>query len=196
MKGVTSLPSVVRLPLGPSTNSVGFHAMRSASISGGPNGSRHGLSIALAALCSALAIAACGSSGKPRVTTGTGASSAYALRLRFSTCMRSHGVPNFPDPPANGDPFRLSSLDEQSPAFQSAQQSCKKPLRGSSQGSPLPESQKLAAITNAQCMRKHGVPSFPDPTFPSSGGSVIQLPAATNADSPAFKKAQKICGRP
>jgi hypothetical protein len=109
--------------------------------------------------------------------------------------MRSHGVPNFPDPPANGDPLKRCSLDEQSPAFQSAQQSCKTLLPGSSQGSPLPESQKLAAITNGQCMRKHGVPNFPDPSFPSSGGSIVQLPAAINADSPAFRKAQKICGR-
>jgi hypothetical protein len=162
-----------------------------------PNSSRHSLSIALAALSCALAIAACGSSGKPVSATGTDASSAYGLRLRLSTCMRSHGVPNFPDPPTNGDPFNRSSLDEQSPAFQSAQQSCKKLLPGgSSQGSPLPESQKLAAITNAQCMRKHGVPNFPDPTFPSNGGSIIQLAAGINADSPAFRKAQKICGRP
>jgi hypothetical protein len=182
--------------LKPPTNPKESRAMDNATTNRLPNGARPGLFIALAALCCTLAIAACGSSGKPRVATGTGASSGYAVRLRFSTCMRSHGVPNFPDPPANGDPFRPSSLDEQSPAFQSAQQSCKKLLPGSSQGSQLPESQKLAAITNAQCMRKHGVPSFPDPTFPSSGGSVVQLPAAINADSPAFTKAEKICGRP
>jgi hypothetical protein len=173
--------------------------MHSGSTSRVRSGFPRGWSIAFATLSCVLAITACGSSGKPSGATGTGArgaSSAFALRLKFSTCMRSHGVPNFPDPPTNGGPFKGSSLDEQSPAFQSAQQSCKKLLPGSSQGSPIPESEKLAAIANAQCMRKHGVPSFPDPTFPANGGSVIQLPAAVNADSPAFRKAQKICGRP
>jgi hypothetical protein len=89
------------------------------------------------------------------------------------------------------------STEEQSPAFRSAQQACKKLLPGgNSQGSPLPESQQRAAVANAQCMRKHGVPDFPDLTFPSHGGSVIQLPAAINADSPSFLTAQRICGRP
>ena len=27
------------------------------------------------------------------------------------------------------------------------------------------ESERVAAIANAECMRKHGVPNFPDPTF-------------------------------
>lgn len=164
-----------------------------------PTGSRRGLSIALAVVSSAL-IAACGSSGKPSHGTGTdatGVSTAYSLRLTFSNCMRSHGVSGFPDPPVNGGPFTRSSLEEQSPAFRSAQQACKKLLPGgNSQGSPLPASQQRAAVANAQCMRKHGVPDFPDPRFPSHGGSVIQLPAAINADSPSFLTAQRICGRP
>jgi hypothetical protein len=43
----------------------------------------------------------------------------------------------------------------------------------------------------AQCMRAHGVPSFPDPR--ATGGLVI--PNSINTDSPAFRSAQLACGR-
>jgi hypothetical protein len=53
--------------------------------------------------------------------------------LKFSACMRSHGVPNFPDPqvssrPGGGVAVRIggqgSGLDPSSPAFKAAQQAC------------------------------------------------------------------------
>jgi hypothetical protein len=41
--------------------------------------------------------------------------------LTFAKCMRSHGVPNFPDPNASGNiQFPLSSPLPKSPAFQRA----------------------------------------------------------------------------
>jgi hypothetical protein len=43
----------------------------------------------------------------------------------------------------------------------------------------------------AQCMRAHGVPTFPDPR--ATGGLVI--PNSINTDSPAFRSAQQACGR-
>jgi hypothetical protein len=55
--------------------------------------------------------------------------------------------------------------------------------------------QKLAAIANAQCMRKHSVPGFPDPEFPSGGGIGIQIGGpGDDPQSPAFQHAEKICG--
>jgi hypothetical protein len=42
-------------------------------------------------------------------------------------------------------------------------------------------------------MRKHGVPNFPDPTFPRSGGRSVQLPPGLSAQSPAFLNAAKAC---
>ena len=53
--------------------------------------------------------------------------------VRFASCMRSHGVPNFPDPqvstgPCGGVGVRIggprSGLDPNLPAFKSAQQAC------------------------------------------------------------------------
>jgi hypothetical protein len=59
--------------------------------------------------------------------------------LKFSQCMRSHGVANFPDPKASGAGVGLvigknSGIDPNSPQFKAAQQACKKLLPGQGQG--------------------------------------------------------------
>ena len=51
-----------------------------------------------------------------------------AQALRFSRCVRSHGVPNFPDPDSTGripDPASLG-IDQGSPKFQAANQTCRR----------------------------------------------------------------------
>jgi hypothetical protein len=53
-------------------------------------------------------------------------------------------------------------------------------------------SEKRAAIANAECMRKHGVPNFPDPTF--SRGQLNTGLGAIDPQSPAFKHAAAVCG--
>jgi hypothetical protein len=49
--------------------------------------------------------------------------------LKYAKCMRSHGVPNFPDPverPGGGWGFNFSSvINQDSPAYQAADQTCK-----------------------------------------------------------------------
>lgn len=159
----------------------------------GPNSYRHRLLIALAGVSLALAFAACGSSGGPSSAAGTG--NGDALALKFAQCMRSHGVPNFPDP---GTPVGAegSGINEGAPAFQSAGRKCDK-LTDNPQpkGSPASESQRLAAIAQSECMRKHGVPNFPDPTFLASGGISVDL-TGLDAQSPAFRHAQAACPWP
>jgi hypothetical protein len=125
--------------------------------------------------------------------------------------MRSHGVPNFPDPPGGGGGIQIpagSGINPKSPAFQSAQNQCMKLLPG---GGPLhgpaSEARKLQMLSLARCMRAHGVPSFPDPTSsppaPGNGlgiafggdGSFIAVPQ-TLMQSPAFNGAAAKCGFP
>lgn len=62
--------------------------------------------------------------GPPALTPAQVAQRAKAM-LAFATCMRKHGVPNFPDPNGQGD-FDLGSLRsiKQSPALQSAGRAC------------------------------------------------------------------------
>jgi hypothetical protein len=153
---------------------------------------------AFAVLSCALAIAACGSSGKSSTAAGTGTTSGstqYAQGVRFSDCMRSHAVPNFPDPsPSGGLPSgSLAGISLGSPAFLSAKQACDKLEPGGGTAPRLSESRKLAALAWAKCVRKHGLPDLQDPTFPSSGGIVIER---LNLQSPAVKEAKAACGVP
>jgi hypothetical protein len=46
-----------------------------------------------------------------------------AAEVRWARCMRSHGLPNFPDPNGQGA-FDRSEFDESTPAFQSASKAC------------------------------------------------------------------------
>jgi hypothetical protein len=52
-----------------------------------------------------------------------------AAALKFSSCMRSHGFPNFPDPNANGAISGGSGdgINPASPQYQAAQKTCSKP---------------------------------------------------------------------
>jgi hypothetical protein len=165
---------------------------------------------AAAGLGCVLALAACGgSSGKPN-NAGVRASAG----IKYADCMRSHGLPNFPDPSAGGA-IQLSAgsgINPASPAFQSAQKECGKLLPGG--GPPqrgTSETQKLAMLHLAQCMRAHGFTSFPDPTSapPSKGGSAprgggiafggpggfIAVPESM-IRTPGFQQAAKTCGFP
>ena len=130
----------------------------------------------------AVVVAACGSSAKPKpksvVDIGTSAQG-----VKYSDCMRSHGVPDFPDLNANGSVSLPSSINPQSPAFQSAEGACAS-LRP--QGAPPPPitlAQQKSFDANARCIRAHGIPAFPDPGFgPGGHGVGIIFPA--NAPRP------------
>ncbi|HEY3725662.1 MAG TPA: hypothetical protein VGL51_00710, partial [Solirubrobacteraceae bacterium] len=146
----------------------------------GPRGGRRRiLSATLAALGCAAAIAGCGGSS-PADATGATTASAKPSQFALAKCMRSHGVPNFPDPssgpdggglsisrPAGGgDTLTVNGVTLSGPAFQSASKACKQYLPGGGgPPPPLTASQKRKALAMAQCMRTHGVPNFPDPDF-------------------------------
>ena len=145
------------------------------------------IAIVTTTLSAALAAGGCGASHKPSHS----ASSPGPTGVAFATCMRSHGVPNFPDPGPNG--IDLEGIDTQTPAFRSAHQACT-PLQpaDSASGSAASENERLAAINNAKCMRSHGLPSFPDPKFLASGGNSVSL-HGIDTQSSGFKRAQAAC---
>jgi hypothetical protein len=145
--------------------------------------------VAVAGVGCSLAIAACGSSSTSSVA-------AASRPLRFSECMRSHDVPNFPDPGARRQIAIAGGLKLSSPALRSALTTCAKLLGLQRPGGPISEAQRKALIANAQCMRAHGVPDFPDPVFPSSGGVRIYFAPGMNPQSPAFQQAARVCGGP
>jgi hypothetical protein len=154
-----------------------------------------------------LLIAACGSSGKPTKNAANG----YSQALDFSKCMRSHGVSNFPDPSGGGGGIHIaiggSGIKPQSPAFQSAQTACRHLLPGGGPGSGPPSAQAHAQLLQiSECMRRHGISSFPDPQSgspPSNpagysaimgrGGYFLAIPSSIDTNSPAFKQATTAC---
>lgn len=144
--------------------------------------------ITLAVTCCALMIAACGSSSKPTITS---VSRPGTAALRFSECMRSHGVPNLPDPSNNGHgPSPTVRVDKHSPAFQTAQQRCGSLLAAIAEAKPRPT--RARQLRQAECMRTHGVPNYPDP-LPGGG---YNIPGRINPQSPAFIAAQNACDKP
>lgn len=125
--------------------------------------------------------------------------------------MRAHGVLNFPDPSSAGGGVQLSGsgINTQSPAFASAQSACEKQLPGGLPGQAGRSATRIEqGVKLAECMRAHGLRSFPDPT--TSPPSTLPTPnavflggpdgsfslTASMVRSPTFKQAAATCGFP
>jgi hypothetical protein len=114
---------------------------------------------------------------------------------KFSSCMRKHGVTNFPDPNGQGQ-ISISSgmgIDPGSPTFRSAQTACRKLLPNGGQATPEQRAEmQREMLAYAQCMRAHGITDFPDPT-----NNGIQLKVGPGSDlnpaNPQFQRAQTAC---
>jgi len=138
--------------------------------------------------------------------SGIGASISTSLGtgtvgIRFTACVRSHGVPNFPDPDSQGTiTITVSaSMNPSSPAFQRAVAACHHLIPpGSEAGHTLSQAQqqqmKARVLAFAACMRLHGVPSYPDPKFSNGGVSQGYGPkGGVDPNSPIYQAAQKTC---
>jgi hypothetical protein len=107
--------------------------------------------------------------------------------------MRTHGVANFPDPSATGGISLPIGAATQSPSFQAASNACQKLLPGGGPGAhPISAADRRQLLANAQCMRTHGVPNFPDPSF-TGGGIRVGFNKSIDPSSPAFQNAAKAC---
>jgi hypothetical protein len=96
----------------------------------------------------------------------TGTSSAMSKGIAYSRCMRAHGVPNFPDPVAGVNGSISFPLVPSSQGSAAATQACRSLAPGGTgHGTGLSASQQQAYLSWARCIRKHGIPDFPDPTF-------------------------------
>jgi hypothetical protein len=130
---------------------------------------------AILATAIALPAAACSGSQSPPgargSTSGAGsatsqAGSATSQAIAYASCVRSHGVPNFPDPNASGgfDKAALAQLAASNSEYQTATQTCGHllPSGGPTAAEVRQEWNGMASF--ARCMRSHGVPDWPDPT--------------------------------
>jgi hypothetical protein len=179
----TPSPTVAKLAAGPTSTTAA--PAPGGSPSSGPSGSS--------------------SAGGGAGPTGKSAAADLAKLDAYAGCMRSHGVPSFPDPTvgsSGGGGFQLRSgpggqgIDPQSAAFQAAQNKCKSLLPNGGVAQPLTAAEQQKFLNWAACIRSHGVPSFPDPDF-SGGGVRIRVggqggPGPDKTGS-AFQAAQTAC---
>jgi hypothetical protein len=106
--------------------------------------------------------------------------------------MRSHGVPDFPDPgPIHIDVRTHPDLDPTSPAFVTALKACLSLQPGGTAGSTVTPQMQAAALAYSACMRSHGFPKFPDPVF-DSGGEHVAI-NGIDTEAAQFQNADKLC---
>jgi hypothetical protein len=154
-----------------------------------------------------LLTAACG--GHPPATGSGGSPNAgraanSQLGVTYAGCMRSHGVPKYPDPNgsdqlASGLPkVSVQQLGVSSSQYRAAQNDCARLLPNSGQQTQTQSQQDLDAMRRyAQCMRSHGVPTWPDPTYDPTAGWGFDLVDAHGFDpnSTQIDNKMDVCDR-
>jgi len=147
----------------------------------------------------ALLAAGCGGSKGPSVarlgttttTTAPQSSSARQSGILYASCMRAHGVSNFPDSAVSVNaagqvemhvPFGIKNEAE----FASASMACHNDLPASN--IPVKHVNIQEELEYAECMRSHGIADFPDPL--PGGGFHITF----NSNTPQFQAADNACG--
>jgi hypothetical protein len=172
-----------------------------------------------------LLVAACGGgsiSGGSGGSSSARGSSSFPSAVAYSACMRSHGVPNFPDPGSDGQVPKADApqLGISTSQLQAAQQACQSvyPTNGGSnnggsrfgpfdaairrceESGDCPPALVQQAMTQlrtfAQCMRSHGLPKFPDPIRDSDGRPAIFIRpwiVGFDPDSNQFANTEKGC---
>jgi hypothetical protein len=179
-------------------------------------------SFAAAATAAGVLVAGCGGGGSPSGsvaslgsarTPSTSSASSPATgspegheaapgsqAVAFVACMRSHGVPNFPDPQISQHgsegsvKIAVPASVGSTPGFHHAQEACRKLLPNGgtpNNGSPIGPAQQAQYLKAAACIRAHGVANFPDPTFTSGGVHINQH--GLNLNSQTFKSAVGAC---
>jgi hypothetical protein len=146
-----------------------------------------------AVVIASLLTAACG--GRSVTTAATTHDGLVAL-VAYSDCMRSHGVPNFPDPSSsNGIP--KDKIPVGSPQFLTASSACMHLMPTSGLGpqdAAQPTRTRVAdALAFARCMRRHGFASFPDPTNQEQLTPEMVTAAGIDLHQPRLLRAALAC---
>jgi hypothetical protein len=182
------------------------------------------VALAVAAAVPALLAAGCGGGSKPPGVANIGTAStptttassgngggtssaqpkgnAVQLLAEWAACMRSHGDPQQTDPtiePNKVIQITLPAGYDQGPGLggkgggnnpcASYMNAASTALRG---GAPAQRPDPAKLLQFSQCMRANGIPDFPDP---SGNGLSIQRGGDLDPNNPAFRNAQKLCGK-
>jgi hypothetical protein len=162
----------------------------------------------IAAAVLLLLAAACGGNrpgiGSPGPAHVSG-STTSGSNVAYSACMRSHGVPNYPDPDSSGQLPKPAAhhLGVSSTQLQATQQACQHVLPNTGraidaasvqqcmQADDCPRALVQQVLTEersfAQCMRSRGIPNWPDPVTDSQGRPVFAISISKEGFNPYSK---------
>ncbi|HEY8028523.1 MAG TPA: hypothetical protein VIE38_03330 [Gaiellaceae bacterium] len=129
-------------------------------------------------------------------STSTNEAASQNQLLAFSQCMRSNGVPSFPDPQhlAGGNVKLTVHNYGSNPKVQTAMNACGHLLpSGPNADTPPSKAQLAAELSFARCMRTHGLSNFPDPN--AQGRLSVEMVQAQGVDvhSPAVLHVVQAC---
>ena len=158
------------------------------------------ISVVAVAAVSMLA-AGCGGGSSAAAGSSAGGGTHATGLLAYATCMRSHGVPKFPDPATSGEIPKEAVVSAQRDVTNAhavaAGNACKHllapggSLSGQASHTVTPQDQQ-DYLNAAACMRSHGIAGFPDPSF--SGGNVsLHVPSSIDTRSTQFTQAAQTC---
>jgi hypothetical protein len=114
--------------------------------------------------------------------------------VAFSRCVRSRGIPAYPDPSTAGLPPKKTpqQLGVSSAEFQAAQTACQHLLVNGGRPTQAEVQQyRNTMLVYARCIRANGVTNMPDPD--SRGHLNIGPGSDVNVDSPQFQAAYQRC---
>lgn len=162
------------------------------------------LTAVVAVVALSLLAAGCGGGSSLRVASGvfstiTATTSTQNGLLAFSRCMRSNGVPSFPDPQqyAGGNVKLTIHQLGVGPKIQAAMSACNHLLPSGPGGSQETEQQLRTRLADelsfARCMRSPGVARFPDPT--AQGELTVEMVQAQGIDvhAPSVLRVVQAC---
>jgi hypothetical protein len=144
--------------------------------------------------------------GKTPTATGSSAAqggsvaSRESSALAYTHCMRTHGEPNMPEPSFRGGHISISisagsGVDPASPQFKAANNACRRLVPktgGRAVGNTITPAEQADYLRAAACMRSHGVPNFPDPTFEDDRVE-FNSPTLIDTNSSEYKSAVASC---
>jgi hypothetical protein len=147
---------------------------------------------ACAALAAAL-LAGCGSGGSQAgtATTPHGNGAPDASTEAIVQCYRAHGDPGFPAPVYDPGDGRWHFGTSPGSAPLSTRQACQHLFPAGNASPPVPQARFQQLVRLAECIRRHGVPNWPDPDPDGS----FPLPPSLQQKTPAEATAQNACSQ-
>jgi hypothetical protein len=139
-------------------------------------------------------LAGCGAGGGTSQPSAGGAAGSDPHDTDVSVivaCYRSHGDPGFPDPVYDPGDGRWHFAISPNSAPVGTRQACQHLFPSGNPSPPVPQAQFQQLVRLAQCIRQHGVPSWPDPDPDGAYG----LPPSLQQKTPAYAHAATACQR-